>query len=98
MFEEAVLFLRVELEENIKQQFREVAAELNRYQVAFQLLMEREQQLVKFRYEQYLSIITVTNLLYVSKSTYYEDIRSIETKIHCFFEGMKMSINLAKLL
>ena len=85
-------------EETIKQQLKEMAADLNKYEVAFQLLTERENKLVELRYGQNLSIITVSNLLYISKSTYYEDVRSIETKIHSFFEGVKMNIGIDKAL
>lgn len=85
------------LEGHTGQQIKEITAELNKYEAAFNLLTEREQQLMKLRYEQHLSIITVINLLYISKTTYYEDIKSIETKVHSFFEGAKMKMDLGKL-
>ncbi len=84
-------------EENIEKEFNEVAVQLNKYEVAFQLLTEREQQIVRLRYEQQLSFVTVINILYISKSAYYEAIRSIEIKIHSFFEGAKLNTNLEKL-
>ncbi|WP_069998234.1 hypothetical protein [Cellulosilyticum sp. I15G10I2] len=85
------------LEENIEEQFKEITEEINKYEVAFQLLTEREKQIVKFRYDQCLSVISVYSILYITKSTYYEDIRSIETKIYSFFEGVRMNTNLVKL-
>ncbi|WP_069999647.1 hypothetical protein [Cellulosilyticum sp. I15G10I2] len=70
-------------------QLKELEEEFKQYHIAFTILTEREKSLINLRYERHLNAVAVANLLYLSKTTYYEELHSIELKIHSFFEGMR---------